>query len=68
VWPESNSDPPDSIAWRVDFLIQQEFPAADGISYGSIARFYIHPQTGQLLGAPVVPANPQLYPFPDGFP
>ncbi len=66
--PAFVGDEADSIAWRVDFLIEQEFQSAGGISYGSVARFYIHPQTGQHLGAPVVPTNPQLYPFPQGFP
>jgi hypothetical protein len=69
-WPEPEfvGDDADSLAWRVDFLIVQDFQAAGGPSYGSIARFYIQPRTGQHLGAPVVPPAPELYPFPQGFP
>jgi hypothetical protein len=66
--PENVTDEPDSVAWRVDFLIQQEYTGAGGVTYFSNARFYIHPITGQHLGAPVVPDVPELYPFPRGFP
>ncbi len=69
-WPEPDfvGDEADSIAWRVDFLVVTDFPAADGATYGSVARFYLHPDTGESLGAPVVPDAPELYPFPNGFP
>jgi hypothetical protein len=69
-WPEPDfvGDDADSIAWRVDFLVLADFLAAGGPTYGSVARFYLHPDTGESLGAPVVPDNPELYPFPMGFP
>jgi hypothetical protein len=67
VWPEAEyvGDPtPDTQAWRVDFLLAQLF--GGGTTYFSAARAYIHPVTGEMLGW-VVPAQPELYPFPDGF-
>lgn len=70
VWPEQAyvGAPADSAAWRVDFLVSQPFGGAGGVTYFSAARFYFHPRTGQRLGKPVVPAQPEVYPFPDGFP
>jgi hypothetical protein len=68
VWPEAEcvGDPrPDSLAWRVDFLVDSE--SGGGTTHFSAARFYIHPRTGEHLGRPVVPPQPQLYPFPQGF-
>jgi hypothetical protein len=68
VWPEAEyvGDPtPNVQAWRVDFLVQQLFGGST--TYFSAARAYIHPVTGEMLGW-VVPDQPELYPFPDGFP
>jgi hypothetical protein len=69
VWPEAESvnDPtPNTQAWRVDFLVLQPFGGST--TYFSNARYYIHPRNGLFLGAPVVPSQPELYPFPQGFP
>lgn len=68
VWPEAEfvGDPtPNTQAWRVDFLVLQAFGGST--TYFSSARFYIHPVSGEMLGW-VVPAQPELYPFPQGFP
>ena len=68
VWPEAEfvgDDTPDTQAWRVDFLVLQAFSGST--TYFSAARFYIHPVTGVMLGW-VVPSQPELYPFPLGFP
>jgi hypothetical protein len=60
--PENVNDPGDRIAWRVDFLVLQ--PSGATTVYFSTARFYFDPRTGDLLGSPVVPSDPELYPFP----
>ena len=68
VWPEAEfvgDTTPDTQAWRVDFLVLQPFGGST--TYFSAARFYIHPVSGNMLGW-VVPAQPELYPFPQGFP
>jgi hypothetical protein len=64
-WPEpiSIDQPADSVAWRVDFLLMQVFPASGAEVWWSTARFYLDPRTGQLYGT-VVPDQPELYPFP----
>ncbi len=68
VWPEQAfvGQETDSLAWRVDFLVTGEFGGAS--TYFSVARFYSHPLTGSRFGSPVVPPQPELYPFPLGFP
>jgi len=50
----------DVIAWRVDFLTL----VAGSTAYFSYARFYFDTATADLLGSPVIPAQPELYPFP----
>lgn len=68
-WPERPlPQVGDSLAWRVDFLIEDTFSGAGGRTYFSVARFYFHPRTGERLGHPVVPVQPEVYPFPEGFP
>jgi hypothetical protein len=70
VWPEQEfvGQETDSLAWRVDFLVVAPFGGSGTTTYFSVARFYSHPISGQFLGDPVVPPEPEVYPFPDGFP
>lgn len=61
VWPEPGpQSTPNTIAWRVDFLVLKEGP----LVWLSVARFYVDPWTGQFLGQPIVanPSDPPLYP------
>jgi hypothetical protein len=61
VWPEPGPQTtPDTVAWRVDFLILTEGPQGAPVWY-SVARFYVDPWDGQFLGSPVVPVQPELY-------
>ncbi|MCA9753114.1 MAG: hypothetical protein KC591_13045 [Gemmatimonadetes bacterium] len=64
-WPEPQnvSDPADSVAWRVDFLVEQVHPSSGARVWYSTARFYFQPRTAALFGT-VVPDQPQLYPYP----
>ena len=42
------------------------FPAVLRAQAKTVKVGFIHPVTGEMLGW-VVPAQPELYPFPDGF-
>lgn len=66
-WPEPSSvgQIGTAVAWRVDVLVLQEIPGSEGPPvYFSAARFYFDPETAELLGDPVIPEQPELYPFP----
>lgn len=65
-WPERRSgSPPESVAWRVDFVEEDIYSPPSGpdvLVYWSLARFYFQPATGDTLGHVVPPGGREIYP------
>jgi hypothetical protein len=59
VWPLdwTEDDPPDDLAWRVDFLELDVAPSTGALVWWSLARIYLNPETGEPLGDPVFPED-----------
>ncbi len=71
VWPlvaAGGSTPREDLAWRIDFLVEDEGGDPPRLIWWSLGRVYLDPMSGQALGEPVIPPSGREAYTPTDFP